>query len=169
MIRNYLHLPPGIRLSTDEIDLCWWNSVKSRMFWRENSRMPTSISWPGVGWLYKIYIGQTIHGTGRILASLPNWMVCGHHCKLPLDLLCFQIQWRILSVNRQLKSLMHKPCGGEFLPKAESRTYGDNDGTKQTGVDEEPVSAMKAHGGDRDGKTCRRCRRVCAIFSPWLC
>ena len=21
----------------------------------------------------------------------------------------------------------------------------------------------------RDGKTCRRCRRVCAIFSPWLC
>ena len=21
----------------------------------------------------------------------------------------------------------------------------------------------------RDGKMCRRCRRVCAIFSPWLC
>ena len=21
----------------------------------------------------------------------------------------------------------------------------------------------------RDGKTCRQCRRVCAIFSPWLC
>ena len=25
------------------------------------------------------------------------------------------------------------------------------------------------HGIHRDGKTCRRCRRVCAIFSPWLC
>lgn len=34
------------------------------------------------------------------------------------------------------------------MPKAESRTYGDNDGTKQTGVDEEPVSAMIAHGGE---------------------
>ena len=57
-------------------NLCSWKSVKSGMFRTENSRMPsTRISWPVVGWLYEISIGQTIHGPGRILDSLPNWIL----------------------------------------------------------------------------------------------
>ena len=35
----------------------------------------SAISWPRVKCLHKISIGQTIHGTARIVASLPNWMV----------------------------------------------------------------------------------------------
>ena len=33
----------------------------------------SAISWPRVKCLHKMSIGQTIHGTARIVASLPNW------------------------------------------------------------------------------------------------
>ena len=126
------------------------------IFRTENSRMQAFISWPRVGWLDEINIGQIIHGMQSFGSSykfvaflLP---FCGH-CKSPVYVLCFQWQitlWK--QSENKCSSLIHKPfCRSVFCHLQNIYVLRK----KEEGIfvfsldwDDEPVLAISARGNE---------------------